>query len=209
MGLFPLDAPVDVCIAVVGVGRLPRRGGQAQRRARQGLVVAAHQPRLAHPAGQGVRASTSTRSSRRSSRTRPATRRAILLDDRGYRLRGHGREPLRRHATARISTPPLTASILDGINARAAIQIARDLGYEVVERDIARAELYLADEIFMTGTAAELTPIREVDDHPVGTGEPGEITRAVQTLFEDALHGRAEQLPRVARPGAGPGARPS
>jgi branched-chain amino acid aminotransferase len=83
--------------------------------------------------------------------------------------------------------------VLEGVNARAATQIARDLGYEVVERDIMRAELYLADEIFMTGTAAELTPIREVDDHAVGSGEPGEITRAVQSLFEDALHGRAEQ----------------
>ena len=71
------------------------------------------------------------------------------------------------------------------------MQIARDLGYEVVERDIARGELYLADEIFMTGTAAELTPIREIDDHPVGTGQPGPVTREVQSVFEDALHGRA------------------
>jgi branched-chain amino acid aminotransferase len=62
-----------------------------------------------------------------------------------------------------------------------------------VERDIARGELYLADEVFMTGTAAELTPLREVDDRPVGTGEPGEITRAIQAAFEDALHGRSER----------------
>ncbi len=55
------------------------------------------------------------------------------------------------------------------------IQIARDLGYTVVERDIARAELYLAEEVFLTGTAAELVPVREIDDHPIG--EPGEITR--------------------------------
>ena len=73
------------------------------------------------------------------------------------------------------------------------MQIARDLGFEVVERNIARAELYLADEVFMTGTAAELVPVREVDDHAVGSGKPGEITRAVQTAFEDALHGRIER----------------
>jgi branched-chain amino acid aminotransferase len=73
------------------------------------------------------------------------------------------------------------------------MQIARDLGYEVVERNIARAELYLADELFCTGTAAELTPIREVDDHRIGTGSPGEVTRAVQKAFEDALHGRTER----------------
>ena len=63
----------------------------------------------------------------------------------------------------------------------------------MIERNIARGELYRADEIFMTGTAAELTPIREVDDHAVGTGEPGEITRTIQGEFEDALHGRSER----------------
>ena len=71
------------------------------------------------------------------------------------------------------------------------MQIAKDLGYSVEERDIARAELYLADEVFLTGTAAELVPVREVDDHPLG--EPGEITRVIQAKFQDALHGRAEE----------------
>ena len=71
------------------------------------------------------------------------------------------------------------------------IQIAEDLGYRVVERDVARAELYLADEVFLSGTAAELVPVREVDDHELG--EPGEITRAIQAKFEDALHGRAPE----------------
>ena len=71
------------------------------------------------------------------------------------------------------------------------VQIAHDLGYTVEERAIARAELYLADEVFLTGTAAELVPVREVDDHPLG--EPGEITRVIQAKFEDALHGRAEE----------------
>ena len=71
------------------------------------------------------------------------------------------------------------------------IQIARDLGYEVIERDIGRSELYLAEEIFLTGTAAELVPVREIDDHDIG--EPGEITRVVQAKFEDALHGRAPE----------------
>ena len=73
-------------------------------------------------------------------------------------------------------TPPHVASILDGINRKSVIQIARDLGYTVVERDIARAELYLAEEVFLTGTAAELVPVREIDDHPLGEGKPGEIT---------------------------------
>ena len=88
-------------------------------------------------------------------------------------------------------TPPHTASILDGINRKSVIQIARDLGYTVVERDIARAELYLAEEVFLTGTAAELVPVREIDDHDLG--EPGEITRRCRRKFEDALYGTAEE----------------
>jgi branched-chain amino acid aminotransferase len=92
-----------------------------------------------------------------------------------------------------IATPPQTASILDGINRRAAIQIARDLGFELVERDIARAELYLADEVYLTGTATELAPVIEIDDHRIGEGVPGTFTRTVQTAFDDALHGRTER----------------
>ncbi len=72
------------------------------------------------------------------------------------------------------------------------IQIARDLGYTVVEeRDIARAELYLAEEVFLTGTAAELVPVREVDDHP--SASQGRSPHVIQAKFEDALHGRAEE----------------
>jgi branched-chain amino acid aminotransferase len=93
----------------------------------------------------------------------------------------------------KIATPGFASDILGGITRASVIEIVRDLGYELVERDVARGELYLADEIFMTGTAAELTPLREIDDHAVGTGEPGPITREVGQIFEDALHGRSER----------------
>jgi len=92
-----------------------------------------------------------------------------------------------------IHTPPQTAGILDGITRDSVLRIARDLGHEVVEHDIDRAELYLADEVFMSGTAAELVPVREIDDHPIGTGEPGPVTREIQTVFDAALHGRDER----------------
>ncbi len=72
------------------------------------------------------------------------------------------------------------------------MQLAADLGYPVVERNIARAEMYLADEVFMSGTAAELVPVVEVDDHKVGAGKPGEVTRLLQSAFDDAIHGRSE-----------------
>src|SRR6476659_1261376 len=115
---------------------------------------------------------------------------AILLDQRGMVCEGSG-ENIFVVRDGVLCTPPHVAAILDGINRKSVIQIARDLGYEVVERDIARAELYLAEEVFLTGTAAELVPVREVDDHSIG--EPGEITRHVQAKFNDALHGRAEE----------------
>ncbi|MBA3864736.1 MAG: branched-chain amino acid transaminase [Solirubrobacterales bacterium] len=117
---------------------------------------------------------------------------AILLDERGFVCEGSG-ENIFLVRDGEIVTPPHVASILDGINRKSVIQIARDLGYTVVERDIARAELYLAEEVFLTGTAAELVPVREIDDHAIGEGRPGEITTHVQAKFEDALYGRAEE----------------
>jgi branched-chain amino acid aminotransferase len=115
---------------------------------------------------------------------------AILLDDKGHVCEGTG-ENVFVIKDGVIATPPQSASILDGINRKSVIQIARDLGYEVVERDIARAELALADEVFLTGTAAELTPLREVDDLEIGP--PGPVTREIQRVFDDALHGRADR----------------
>jgi branched-chain amino acid aminotransferase len=117
---------------------------------------------------------------------------AILLDHNGYVCEGTG-ENIYVVRDGVIATPGQGNSILDGITRRSVIQIAQDFGYTVVERDVARAELYLADEIFMSGTAAELVPVREVDDHTVGGGKPGEVTRVLQKAFDDAIHGRTER----------------
>jgi branched-chain amino acid aminotransferase len=115
---------------------------------------------------------------------------AIMLDRRDFVCEGSG-ENIFVVREGMISTPPLTASILDGINRRSIIQIARDLGHELVERDIARAELTLAEEVFLTGTAAELTPVREIDGHELGP--PGRVTSQIAKTFDDALHGRDER----------------
>jgi branched-chain amino acid aminotransferase len=93
----------------------------------------------------------------------------------------------------KLITPPQTAGILDGISRNAILQIARDHGHEVEERNIARAELILADEVFLSGTAAELVPVREIDDHAIGDGEPGPVTKEIQQVFDDALHGRDQR----------------
>ena len=118
---------------------------------------------------------------------------ALLLDERGELSEGSGENLFIVERDGTLVTPPPSSSALGGITRASVMQIARDLGYELVERDIARGELYVADEVFLTGTAAELTPLREIDDHPVGAGEPGPITRAIQEAFEDALHGRSER----------------
>ena len=115
---------------------------------------------------------------------------AILLDQHGCVSEGSGENVfIVRDGT--LLTPGHTSAILDGITRASVIQIALDLGYKVEERPIARAEMYLADEMFLTGTAAELVPVQSVDDHELG--EPGEITKVIQAKFEDALCGRAEE----------------
>ncbi len=96
----------------------------------------------------------------------------------------------------RISTPPLNAGILPGITRESIMEMAGDLGMPVVEQNFTRSELYMADELFFTGTAAEVTPIREVDRRPVGDGKPGPITKQLQAKFLDAVKGKE---PRYAK----------
>ena len=115
---------------------------------------------------------------------------AILLDQSGVVCEGSG-ENVFLVREGELVTPGHTASILDGISRKSVIQIAEDLGYTVVERDISRSELYIAEEAFLVGTAAELVPVRQIDDHELG--EPGEITRVLAGKYEDALHGRAQE----------------
>lgn len=113
----------------------------------------------------------------------------IALDDRGYVSEGSG-ENLFLVNNGKLVTPPLGASILPGITRDSVIQIARELGIEVQETTIQRAALYLTDELFFTGTAAEITPIRSVDRITVGAGKRGEITKQLQDVFFDVIHGR-------------------
>jgi branched-chain amino acid aminotransferase len=117
---------------------------------------------------------------------------ALLLDHVGNVCEGTG-ENIFVIRDGVIYTPPMTSSILEGISRASIIKIAADMGHEVVVREIAADELPLADEIFLTGTAAEMVPVRELDDRPVGTGKPGEITKALLAVYEDALYGRDER----------------
>jgi branched-chain amino acid aminotransferase len=115
---------------------------------------------------------------------------AILLTPDGYIADGSG-ENIFVVRDGVIATPALSASILPGITRDTVIQIAQDLGYTVQERPLIRTDLYLADEVFMTGTAAEVTPLRSVDDHEIGP--PGPITLEIQTAYLDTVRGKTER----------------
>jgi branched-chain amino acid aminotransferase len=115
---------------------------------------------------------------------------AILLTQDGYIADGSG-ENIFVIKDGVIATPDLSASILPGITRDTIIQIAEDLGYFVVQKQLIRTDLYLADEVFMCGTAAEVAPIREVDDHVVGP--PGPVTRQIQEAYLDTVRGRSER----------------
>jgi len=113
---------------------------------------------------------------------------ALLLDTEGFVAEGSG-ENVFVVRDGVVRTPPLT-SILPGITRDSVMKILRDLGVAVIEKHFARDLFYIADEAFMTGTAAEVTPVRELDDRKIGSGAPGPITKKVQEIFQAALHGR-------------------
>jgi branched-chain amino acid aminotransferase len=186
MGLFPLNCPVDVVIAVWPWGAYLGEEGK-----REGIRAKVSSWRRMSPdsfvpqakaCGQYLNSILAKIESAHA-----GYEEAIMLDEHGNVCEGTG-ENVFMVRDGEISTPPPVASILDGITRRSVIQIAEDLGFPVVERDIARGELYQADELFLTGTAAEIVPIRELDDHRIGP--PGEITRAIQTTFFDAIQAR-------------------
>ncbi|MDQ3135253.1 MAG: branched-chain amino acid transaminase [Acidobacteriota bacterium] len=112
----------------------------------------------------------------------------IALDDRGFVSEGSGENIFIVH-DGRVITPPLSSSILPGITRDSVIQICRELGIPVAETSIQRAALYVADELFFTGTAAEVTPIRSVDKIGIGSGTRGEITTRIQQAYFETTVG--------------------
>lgn len=117
---------------------------------------------------------------------------ALMLDAQGYVSEGSG-ENIFIVTDGKVRTPPLGSAILAGVTRDTALTMLRDEGYVVSEEHIARDELYCAEEIFLTGTAAEITPVREVDDRAVGEGKPGPITRRIQELYAKTVHGEVEK----------------
>ena len=115
---------------------------------------------------------------------------ALLLDERGELSEGTAENLLIVERDGTLATPPATSSALGGITRASLLELARGAGIRVAERPITRSELFLAAEVLLTGTAAEITPVRSIDGRQVGAGEPGPVTRRLQALFADAVHGR-------------------
>jgi len=112
---------------------------------------------------------------------------AILLDPEGYVAEASGENIFIVKNGIIKTTPPTT--ILPGITRDTIIRLAKDRGYTVIEEKFTRDELYIADEVFLTGTAAEVTPVREIDDRPIGNGKPGKVTRELQELYFKTVRG--------------------
>lgn len=118
---------------------------------------------------------------------------AILLDTSGYVAEASGENVFLVNKKGIIKTPPLSSPILDGITRATVLQLLRDTGREVQEVTFTRDAMYIASEMFFTGTAAEITPVREVDNRQVGTGKPGEISRWVQETYYRVVRGQEEK----------------
>jgi branched-chain amino acid aminotransferase len=191
MGVNPLNAPVNVFIAVWPWGAYLGEDALEQgvrikisswRRNSQNSLPAA-----AKATGQYINSVLAKVES-----VKAGYDEAIMLNEAGMITDGSG-ENVFVLRDGVLTTPPIAAGCLDGITRQSVMTIARDLGYEVREENLVRTDLYNADEAFFTGTAAEITPIREVDDRVVGEGHRGPVTKELQGAFFSATKGETER----------------
>ncbi len=187
MGVFPKENPVEVSIAVWPWGSYLGDEG-----IKNGIRVKISSFSRPHVNATMVRAKTTANYANSLLAKREALKdgydEAILLDTDGYVAEGSG-ENVFMVRKGVIKTPPLT-SILEGVTRDTVMQLAAERGMRLAEERFTRDELYIADEAFFTGTAAEITPIREVDNRAIGSGKPGPVTKELQTVFFDIVHGR-------------------
>jgi len=187
MGIYPKENPVDVSISVWPWGSYLGEEGL-----KNGIRVKISSFTRPHVNATMVRSKTTANYANSLLAKREALKdgydEAMLLDTDGYVAEGSG-ENVFMVRKGLIKTPPLT-SILEGITRDTIIQFAAERGMRLVEERFTRDELYIADEAFFTGTAAEITPIREVDNRTIGNGKPGPVTKELQAAFFDVVLGK-------------------
>jgi branched-chain amino acid aminotransferase len=187
MGICPQENPIELAIAVWPWGSYLGEDG-----IKNGIRVKISSFTRPHVNATLVRSKTTANYANSLLAKREALKdgydEAMLLDTDGYVAEGSG-ENVFIVRKGVIKTPPLTA-ILEGITRDTIMQLAAERGMRLVEDRFTRDELYIADEAFFTGTAAEITPIREVDNRTIGGGKPGPVTKELQAAFFDVVHGR-------------------
>ena len=191
MGLNPLPCTVNVAIAVWPWGAYLGDEGISQGVRMKISSWQRHDPNAIPPAAKATGMYINSCLAKVEA-LKAGYDEAILLSPQGYVSECTG-ENLFVVRDGRILTPPVSAGALEGITQSSVATIARDLGYEVETANLLRSDLDIAEEAFLTGTAAEVVPIRSVDDRPVGTGEPGPITRKVQEVFFATVKGEVDR----------------
>lgn len=190
MGLYPKDNPVQTAILAWPWGAYLGEEGLAKGIRAKVSSYTRHHPNAAmlkaKATGNYINSILAKREAINS-----GYEEAILLDVHGYVAEGSG-ENLFMVYDGHLATPPLT-SVLSGITRRSMLEMAAALDIPSGQRPFTRDEIYLADEVFFCGTAAEVTPVREVDDRMIGEGRPGPITKRLQELFFRIVHGEAEE----------------
>jgi len=189
MGLNPLLSPVNVSIAVWPWGAYLGDEGVTHGVRMKISSWRRHDPNIIPPAAKGTGQYINSQLAKVEA-IKAGYDEAILLNPQGLVAEASG-ENIFIVRDGEIITPPLSAGALIGITRDSVIKIARDLGIGVHEAELVRTDLYTADEVFVCGTAAEITPVREIDDRVIG--DPGPLTKKVQEIFHAAVRGDLEQ----------------
>jgi len=189
MGLNPLPCPVNVSIAVWPWGAYLGDEGVKHGVRMKISSWQRHGVNAMPPAAKGTGMYINS-SMAKVEAVKAGYDEAILLSPQGYVSECTG-ENIFVVKDEQIFTPPVSAGALEGITQDAVRTIARDLGYSYAEANLVRSDLYTADEAFLSGTAAEVVPVRSVDDREIG--EPGPVTRRIQEVFHDAVRGKVDQ----------------
>ena len=184
-GLNPLGSPVQIAICTFPIGAYLDKGGVRVCTSSWRRIPDVSLPSSAKSCGAYINSCLA-----KIEATLNGFDEAILLDINGIIGEGSG-ENLFMVRDGKIFTPPVSTSILEGITRASTIQIARDQGYDVSEQNIAKSQLYICDELFFTGTAAELTPVLEIDKRKIGDGKIGPVTSKLKKTFTEIVSGNS------------------
>ncbi len=178
------DTPTHAAVVMFPFGELFNKNGIKTGISSWRRINDMSTPPLAKMGGNYLNSILATQESKRNGYDE-----AILLDHLGNISEAPG-ENIFMIRNGKLSTPPPSSSALEGITKDSVIEIAKDLDYQTIEREIPRTEIYFADEVFLTGTAAEITPVISIDGKKVGDGKAGKITGKIRTIYTDITMGK-------------------